>query len=168
MHFSVTNIHQRVLRSDLPAAGLLVNHLGSKNDKLWPVRLWPSMKFDRELQVGAQGGHGPIRYFAEAMEPGRSVTFRFTGPKGFNGIHKFFINELEPGLVKLEHRIEMKVKGIAIFTWPLIFRPLHDALLEDALDRAESYISGTQINKRKYSLRVRFLRWIGSRKKTVN
>ncbi len=27
------------------------------------------------------------------------------------------------------------------FLWPLFFRPLHDALIEDALDRAEAHVS---------------------------
>ena len=30
----------------------------------------------------------------------------------------------------------MKVKGQALFTWPIVFRPLHDALIEDAFNKA--------------------------------
>jgi hypothetical protein len=99
-----------MLKASLTEVGWLLDHLASEEDRLWPRQYyWLAMEFDRKLQKGAVGGHGPVRYFIESYEPGRSIIFRFTKPKGFDGIHGFFIEEIEPGLVKLEHKIEMNV-----------------------------------------------------------
>jgi len=42
--------------------------------------------------------------------------------------------------------------------WPLIFRWLHDALIEGALDRAETATTGTPVKGRPWPLSVRLLR----------
>jgi hypothetical protein len=44
-----------------------------------------------------------------------------------------------------------------------MFRWLHDALVEDALDRAEAAVTTRPLQKRHWSLWVRFLRRIVSR-----
>lgn len=51
--------------------------------------------------------------------------------------------------------------------WPAMQfdRPLHDALLEDALDRAEAF-AGRQPSTREWSAWVRFVRW-GMRRRTT-
>ena len=84
----VLNIHERIIAAPLDSVGRLIDSLSSPDDRLWPQELWPAMRFDRPLAVGARGGHGPIRYDVAAYAPGRSVRFRFTGPKGFNGFHE--------------------------------------------------------------------------------
>lgn len=161
----VLNIHNRILKASIFDVGKILDGLASEQDKLWPRNNWPAMKFDRKLQNGATGGHGPVRYFILSYILGRSIIFQFTGPKGFDGIHGFYIEELEPGLVKIEHRIEMTVRGFSRISWPIFFRPLHDALIEDALDNIESCISHNRKGKRKYSNWVRFLRWAFSKKR---
>jgi hypothetical protein len=140
----------------------LIDGLASRNDKLWPRDRWPAMRFDRPMQVGAIGGHGPIRYTVESYAPGRSITFRFTAPKGFDGTHSFGIDEVSSGIVRVHHIIEMNVTGRARLSWPLVFRPLHDALLEDALDQAEALFSPLPRKNSRWSIRVRLLRWIFS------
>jgi hypothetical protein len=47
--------------------------------------------------------------------------------------------------------IEADMRGLALMTWPLVFRPLHDALLEDALDKAERDITGMVANPNRWS-----------------
>jgi hypothetical protein len=42
--------------------------------------------------------------------------------------------------------------------WPLIFRSLHDALIEDALDQAEIATTGRPARRHRSPLRVRLLR----------
>jgi len=117
------------------------------------------MKFDRPLSVGARGGHGPIGYFVEAYKPGESIKFRFTRPKGFNGFHQFDVVKTAHQSVLLRHTIEMEVTGSALVTWPLMIRPLHDALLEDALSTAQASLGMTpQI--RPWSPWVKMIRWI--------
>jgi hypothetical protein len=67
----------------------------------------------------------------------------------------------------LRHLLEMQTTGRARLTWPMVFQPLHDALLEDALDRAELHV-GTKPHVRQWSPWVRFLRiaWGRSRRTT--
>jgi hypothetical protein len=154
---TVLNIHERVLNAPIAKVGELIDSLASPDDKLWPHDLWPPMKFDRPLSIGASGGHGPIRYFVEAYAPGRNIRFRFTGPKGFLGSHAFEIEEISKDKTKLQHVIDMRVTGWARLKWPLMIRSLHDALLEDALDRAELFVGG-QPTPRHWSFWVRLLR----------
>ncbi len=65
------------------------------------------MRFDRPLQVGAVGGHGPIRYEVEEYTAGRVVRFRFTGPDGFHGTHRYEVTVLSQGETSLQHVLEM-------------------------------------------------------------
>ena len=114
------------------------------------------MRFDRPLQVGAKGGHGPIRYSVEAYEPGKRVDFKFIAPLGFNGGHRFEIQEQDEGSI-IVHTLEMNTAGIATITWPLIFRHLHDALVEDGLSKAQKYLNEHPLPV-SWSRRVLFLR----------
>ena len=141
-----------------PEVGQLIDTLGSKGDRLWPSEKWPPMRFDRSLQIGASGGHGPIRYTIDRYDPGQTIRFRFLSPRGFHGTHGFEVVSSEPGKCKLVHTLEMITSGMAILAWPVIYRPLHDALLEDLLDKAERNFS--DINRsREWSSWVKFLRW---------
>jgi hypothetical protein len=154
---TVLNIHERVLNAPALKVGKLIDNLASTDDKLWPHDRWNAMKFDRPLSIGASGGHGPIRYFVEAYEPGRNIRFRFIGLKGFLGTHEFEIEELSESKARLRHVIDMRITGWARLQWLFVIRPLHDALLEDALDRAERSI-GMRPAPRHWSFWVRFLR----------
>ncbi len=154
----VRNVHTRRLDVPASAVGELLDSAGSRSDRLWP-RGWPRMKFDQPLSVGVRGGHGPIRYFVEAYEPGKNVRFRFTGPRGFDGYHSLEIELDGDGACVLRHVIEMRARGIAVVTWTVVFGPLHDALIEDLLDRAEHELElGTP--RTPWSPWVRFLRWV--------
>ncbi|HYE76988.1 MAG TPA: SRPBCC family protein, partial [bacterium] len=116
----VLNIHERDLDATPAEVGRLIDSLSSPADVLWPSRHWPAMRFDRPLQVEATGGHGPIRYFVEAYEPGWRVQFHFTGPEGFLGFHAFVVQEIAPGRTRLRHVLEMETVGPAVRTWPLV------------------------------------------------
>ncbi|HYO91997.1 MAG TPA: hypothetical protein VEQ40_10185, partial [Pyrinomonadaceae bacterium] len=135
----VTNIHERSFHAPLSSIGELIDRLASRDDLLWPQDRWPPMRFSGPLGIGASGGHGPIRYEVEAYEPGRSIRLRCTAPRGFLGTHGFEALESATGVVQLRHVLAMQVSGGARLSWPLVFRPLHDALIEDALDRADAH-----------------------------
>ena len=154
----VVNVHERVIRAPLSAVGGLLDGLSSPADALWPRDRWPPVRFDRPLGVGAKGGHGPIRYTVEAYEPGRSVRFRFDAPRGFDGTHGFDVEEVAPGQTRLRHTLSMRASGRARLAWPLLFRPLHDALVEDAFDRAEVSCRASSAGPREWPPRVRALR----------
>jgi hypothetical protein len=159
----VENIHERMIDAPLAKVGGLIDQLASRDDLLWPRDRWPAMRFDRPLEVGAVGGHGPVRYFVEAYEPGRFITFRFTAPKGFVGTHALEVEAGEAGATRLRHVLRMRARGLARLSWPLVFRWLHDALVEDALDRAEGCGISQSVKLRQWSHYVRLLRYVVAR-----
>jgi hypothetical protein len=159
----VLNIHERLLNISADKADKLIDNLASPNDLLWPVDRWVAMQFDRPLGVGAVGGHGPIRYDVELYSPGCRIQFRFTGPKDFVGCHRFEIEPTRDGRTILRHTIDMRIVGKTWLLWVAIIRPLHNALLEDALDRAEIF-AGRRLPERAWSGWVRFARWLVRRR----
>lgn len=152
-------IHERDLPSPPEEVGALIDTLGSRRDRLWPRDAWPSMHLDSGLQIGSAGGHGPIRYTVVAYEPSRRVRFRFSAPRGFDGAHEFAVVPKGEAST-LRHLIDMRLSGMARVSWPLVYSPLHDALIEDALDRAESALGVGAGQRRRWSPRVRALRRI--------
>ena len=152
----IRNVHERRLAASEHEIQRLLKTLSSEHDELWPGQGWPRMKLKPGLQPGAEGGHTPIRYRVEEVTPNR-VVFRFTPPSsgfaaGLHGTHRFEVD----GNV-LRHVLEGDARGWMVLRWPLVIRPLHDALLEDALDQAESSLGGTA-RPRVHSPWVRFLR----------
>lgn len=133
----VVNVHERKFRCGPEQAAQLLDSLASPGDRLWPSQHWPRMRLDRPLGLGATGGHGPIRYSVIAYEPGKRVTFEFKSPRGFVGRHWFEVLGHEPNGAVLRHTIDMSLEGAARLSWPLVIRPLHDALVEDALTNAQ-------------------------------
>ena len=158
-HVEVLNVHERVLEADPIQVGALVDSLSSEEDRLWPGDTWPRMAFDRPLSVGAIGGHGPIRYFVEAYIPGKSIKFRFTGPKGFDGYHSYEIIPVTERSAVLGHTLKMSARGLALLSWPLVYRPMHDALLEDSLATAQRSL-GMAPQVQGWSVWVKVLRWV--------
>jgi hypothetical protein len=154
---AIRNVHERRYRASAGEVGTLLDSLASSGDRLWPHERWPAMRLRGPLAPGAAGGHGPIRYAVEAYEPGRLIRFRFTRPHGFNGTHAFVVRADNSGHTVLRHELVMNTSGAARVTWPVVFRPLHDALIEDALDKAGSALGEGQ-PPRRWSLRVRMLR----------
>lgn len=159
MSSAIVNIHERVIPASVDLVGRMIDTLASTGDMVWPHERWPALQLDRPLQVGAAGGHGPIRYRVESYEPGRKIRFRFLSPEGFVGTHGFDVEDAGGRVSKLRHVIEMRTVGIAFLNWSLIIRPLHDALLEDALDKVEGAFRDVG-PPRVWSRRVVFLRWL--------
>lgn len=114
------------------------------------------MIFKKGLTEGAIGGHGPIKYSIKKYIPGNLIEFKFLKPDGFLGIHKFEIIEIEKEKTVLKHTIKMTVSGEGIFTWYIAIKWLHDALLEDCLDKAENHFLPNK-KKTKWNLWVIFL-----------
>lgn len=153
----IRNVHQRAFPAAPEAAGRLLDGLSSRPDPLWPEGPWPPMRFDRPLGIGAEGGHGPIRYRVEDYEPGCRATFRFTGPAGLTGTHEWRVAPAPQGCL-LRHTIAGRSAGKMLLAWPLALRPLHDALIEDALDKAEQALTGAVARPNSWSWWVRLLR----------
>ncbi|MFI5779237.1 SRPBCC family protein [Nocardia sp. NPDC051570] len=155
---SVVNIHTRRLGGTEDEVGALIDGLGGDHDRLWPGDRWPSVRFDRPLGVGAIGGHGVMRYTVEQYEPGRWVRFRIIGPRGFDGFHEFTVRPDGADAVILCHLIVVRLRGSSRLTWPLALRWMHDACVEDLLDRAERAVTGSVRRPAGWSPAVRPLR----------
>ncbi len=119
------------------------------------------MKFDSPLGVGARGGHGPIRYTVSEYLPAQKIVFEFCKPKGFLGFHALEVVPIGQNETLLRHTVKMKLHGLARFSWPILYRPLHDALVEDAFTRAEISL-GVAPKLKPWSVWVRILRYLFS------
>ncbi|WP_408044271.1 SRPBCC family protein [Tenacibaculum litopenaei] len=154
---NIENTHERCMPTSLEKALGVFNSLATLNDLLWPNERWPRMSFKPVKKVAAKGGHGPIRYTIVSYNPEGEIVFEFRKPKGFIGTHSFVVRELDDNRVLFRHRIRMKVNFKGGVLWFLVIRPLHDALLEDAFDKAENYLTGTQ-KRSTWSVWVRLMR----------
>jgi len=69
------------------------------------------------------------------------------------------------------HRVEVRhvlvgtPTGVMRLGWPLAFRWLHDALLEDLLDNAERELTGTVARPARWSPYVRLLRSLARKRR---
>ena len=125
---------------------------------VWPNKHWPAMKFKGGMKLGAKGGHGPIRYAVEKYDPHATIQFRFTSPLGFNGIHKFDVKELSDRQTEVTHVIDMKTNMRGAFIWLFAVKSLHNALVEDGLDKLENHFSEEE-KSTMWNLWVRVLRY---------
>ena len=112
--------------------------------RMWPSDRWPPLTDQR---VGFLQ-HEPLEHV-----PGGVRRFRILGPDGFTGRHGW-----ERDGATLRHVVEAECRGWSRLAWPLVIRPLHDALHEDVLDRAEAAVGGP-VRSRDWPRRVRLLRW---------
>jgi hypothetical protein len=160
----VINIHKRILNQPKEKVSELLETLSTDNDRIWPFENWPAMKFKGGLKEGAKGGHGPIRYSIEKYKPNNLIQFKFSRPTGFHGIHKFEILDLGNGKTELKHTIEMDAVGKDLLTWIIAICSLHNALLEDALDKVENQFL-TNKKKTEWNIWVKIMRKIMKPKK---
>jgi len=161
----IKNVHRRVLNQPKEKIIELFKTLSTENDKIWPFEKWPKMKFKHGIKEESRGGHGPIRYTIEKYDKNNFIQFRFSKPSGFNGIHKFEIIELEREKTELKHIIEMDTVGKGLLIWFLAIRSLHNALIEDALDKVENQFSEEQ-KKTEWNIWVKILRRIMKTKRS--
>jgi hypothetical protein len=138
----IRNVHER----EVGDAAAAIDRI----EEVWPGDRWTSLRLDRPLGVGARSGRAVVREEVVEYRPHERLVFRITEPKGLVAQHRFDADD-----EVLRHTVEGHVEGWMRLGWPLVVRPLHDALLEDLLDRAE----GTSTQTHPYPRRVRFLRW---------
>ncbi|MEM9548464.1 MAG: hypothetical protein AAGA77_20940 [Bacteroidota bacterium] len=153
----ILNVHKRTFYVPIEDITDLLSTIASENDLIWPKGKWPKMKLNNGLKEGSKGGHGPIRYFVESYIPNKTLVFRFTQPKGFKGVHKFELNTLDHQKTELVHTIEMEARGFALLQWYFGIRWLHDALIEDGLDKMHNHITGDS-KRTTWNLWVKILR----------
>ncbi|MDQ5985358.1 MAG: hypothetical protein CSYNP_01067 [Syntrophus sp. SKADARSKE-3] len=163
----IDNRHERYFKTKADTVGNILDTLSRPDDRLWPRDTWPPMLFDTGLQPGAKGGHGMVRYEVEEYAAGRRAIFRFDGTgltAGLDGRHYFEIIPRNSYAI-LRHVIDADCDFKAWLKWKILIEPLHDALLEDALDRAESALNGCIKRPAHWSVRVKILRKILAEKR---
>ena len=153
----VLNIHKRTINQPKDKVTELLKTLSTENDRIWPKEKWPEMKFKEGIQIGAKGGHGPIRYTTEKYNPNEIIQFRFSKPNGFNGIHKFEIKELDKEKTEIKHTIDMNTEGKGTLIWTFAICSLHNALIEDGFDKLENNFSDNR-KSTEWNIWVKFLR----------
>jgi hypothetical protein len=161
----ILSIHERRLNASPERAGDVINTLSTREDRLWPHEKWPPMKFDSDLRVGASGGHGPVRYHVSEYVPGRRIEFQFDRrglAGGLNGRHYFEVVSRSDH-VQLRHVVDAECDVKSWLNWHLVIGPMHDALLEDALDRAQTFLNQPPECPACWSRSVRLLRWLVQR-----
>ena len=154
----VHNVHERRIAAAPAQVGALLDTLGSSNDRFWPHENWPAIRLDRTLQVGAVGGHGTEPYEVVSYAPGKHVRFEYRGGRR-QGYHEFTLEDLGDGHSLLRHTTQAQVPFSikSAFFWYALTRPLHNALIEDLLDKAEGQVGHLE-SPQVWSVTVRWLR----------
>jgi hypothetical protein len=153
----VINIHQREYNQPSTVISEILETLSSSFDRLWPVEKWPPMVLNNGLKINSFGGHGPIGYYISNYAFGKSIEFTFTKPTEFIGTHKFEIIETAANTTLLRHTINMNLNTKGIVAWYFVIKWLHDALLEDCLNKVHNQINISQIQT-PHNFWVKYLR----------
>jgi hypothetical protein len=139
----IQSVHARELPVPPERLGKILDSLAGPDDRIWPTERWPNdpIGFDRPLGVGATGGHGSIRYTVVAYEPMRGIVFEFEPGSGLRGHHRLEVEPAGNGSARMRHVLDVQAGGIYRLLRPL-FLAMHDALVEDLLDKAELAATG--------------------------
>ncbi|MEU0005749.1 DUF2867 domain-containing protein [Streptomyces sp. NPDC006314] len=152
---TIRNVHERTIEAPAQVVGALLDRLSSADDPVWPAPAWSPMRFDRPLGVGADGGHGFIRYRVTAYEPGRRARFDFTPP--MSGHHECVIEPVGRERCRLRHTLELERRGPMVLCWALAVRWMHDTVIEELFDNVERAATGTAGSPVRWSPWVRLL-----------
>ena len=133
----ICNVHERRVAADPDGVWDLLMAMSGPSDRLWPPGI-PPMRFDGPLAVGARGRHGPIHYTVTSLDPAAgNLVLRFREPTGLLGHHAFRVRQNGKTGAVLRHEVIADPQGSMRLKWPLIIRWIHDAVVEEVLDRAE-------------------------------
>ncbi|RMI30345.1 SRPBCC family protein [Nocardia stercoris] len=154
----ICNSHQRVLPVPATRVGPLLDGVAEPGNPLWPTPNWPPMVLDRPLAVGADGGHGRIRYSCTAYQTGRRAEFAFGPRTPFDGWHAFDILDLGPDRCLVRHIVVARPRNLTgRLAWALVIRWCHDAVIEELLDRTATAVGHPPATPARWSVWVRLL-----------
>ncbi|MEV0682876.1 hypothetical protein AB0I35_03320 [Nocardia sp. NPDC050378] len=158
----IRNIHERTIAAQAAQVGDLLDKVAVAGNPLWPSEKWPPLTLDAALGEGATGGHGDVPYTCTAYRPGEFVEFTFAPGFLIQGVHTFEV--IDNGASStLRHVIAAETRGLSGFLqWHLAVRVLHDALLEELLDNAETAVGHPPTPYRR-PLRTKLLYWLAGK-----
>jgi hypothetical protein len=116
------------------------------------------MVLEAPLGAWVRGGHGPIRYQVTEYVPGRSVVFTFDEGVGLRGTHRFDVIPRDAESCYVRHVVQGRTTGRMRLVWPLAMRWLHDAVVEDLMDRVETDAGQPPAQRATWSWWVRQIR----------
>ncbi|MEU9502325.1 DUF2867 domain-containing protein [Streptomyces sp. NPDC048196] len=152
---TVRDVHSRTVQAPAETVGDLLDRLGSDHDPLFPAPAWPPMRFDRPLGVGADGGHGFVRYRVGAYEPGRRIRFDFTD--GSRGRHEVTVHPDGPDRCRVQHLLEAQLPPVRRLLWTLAIRAMHRTVVQELFDNIERAAAGRRIPPPRRSPWIRLL-----------
>ena len=154
----VTNVHERLIHVPADLVGESLDRVGSADDRWWPSPAWPPMVLEAPLGIWVRGSHGPIRYQVTEYVPGRRVVFTFDDGVGLRGSHRFVVVPQGAESCLVRHVVEGRTTGTMRLVWPLAMRWLHDAVVEDLMDRVEADAGHPPARRARWSWWVRQIR----------
>jgi hypothetical protein len=151
----IENVHAREIQAPVSLVGDILDTLGSPGDRVWAGDIWVAepVVFDRRLGVGADGGHGSIRYSVVEYQPGRRIVFRFSPGGGLSGSHGFGLEPVGPDHTRITHFLDAQLSPWMRPLVPILIG-WHDAMVETAFDRVELEATGS------LERRTRIPRWL--------
>jgi Protein of unknown function (DUF3995) len=151
----IHNVHAREIAAPVEVVGEILDTLGSSGDRVWASDIWMAepVVFDRPLGVGADGGHGSIRYSVVEYQPGRRVVFRFSPGGELSGSHGFEVEPVGPDHSRISHFLDAQISPWRRPLVPILIG-WHDAMVETAFDRVELEATGS------LQRRTRIPRWL--------
>lgn len=153
----IFKIHQRFYKNN-PILMNIIPQLCSPNQTIWPIENWPALQFNDGVKLEAHGGVATIRYRISEILPNSKIVFSFTTPKQFNGIQRFDVNPIGLNMTEFKHTTEIVVGLKGYIYWHSIIKWLHNALMEDMLNKISGKVAGEEIQT-SYNLWVKTLRF---------
>jgi len=133
----IRNVHERRIAADPEVVWDLVMAMPGPNGRLWPTGI-PAMRFDGPLALGAHGRHGPIHYTVTFLDAtAGNLVLAFREPTGLVGRHSFHVRSDGRAGALLRHEVVANPEAWMRLKWPLAIRWVHDAVVEELMDRAE-------------------------------
>ncbi|MEU6777193.1 DUF2867 domain-containing protein [Streptomyces sp. NPDC046759] len=158
---AVRNVHERVIDAPAVTVGALLDRLSAADDPIFPAPAWPRMRLDGPLCVGADGGHGRIRYHVTAYEPGRRVRFDTPPGDGLDGYHELTVAPLGAERCRVRHVLECEARGLLRLQWACVIRHVHDTMIEEIFDNIERAAADGVTRPMRWSPWVRLLHRLG-------
>jgi hypothetical protein len=154
----VINVHERLIPAPASRVGESLDRIGSADDTWWPSPAWPAMVLEAPLAVWVGGVHGPRSYQVTQYVPGRSVEFTFDERVGLRGTHRFDVIPRDSESCLVRHVVEGRTAGRMKLVWPLAMRWLHDAVVEDLMERVATDAGHPPTQRARWSWWVRQIR----------